>query len=60
MKNGWLIPVQRDEQESIAPQGVLPGMAFTPDSKAVIASYGGKIWRLPVDGSECQGNSFFR
>ncbi len=51
----WLAyPVQRDEQESIAPQGVLPGMAFTPDSKAVIASYGGKIWRLPVDGSDAR------
>ncbi|WP_026956325.1 amidohydrolase family protein [Algoriphagus vanfongensis] len=49
----WLAyPVQRDEQESIAPQGVLPAMAFTPDSKHVIASYGGKIWKLPVDGSE--------
>ena len=48
----WLAyPVQRDEQESIAPQGVLPGMSFTPDSKALIASYGGRIWRLPVDGS---------
>lgn len=51
----WLAyPVQRDEQESIAPQGVLPGMTFTPDSKAVIASYGGKIWRLPVDGSNAK------
>ncbi len=49
----WLAyPVQRDEQESIAPQGVLPGMSFTPDSKALIASYGGKIWRLPLDGSK--------
>jgi Tol biopolymer transport system component len=48
----WLAyPVQRDEQESIAPQGVLPAMAFTPDSKYVIATYGGKIWKLPVDGS---------
>ncbi|WP_035456099.1 amidohydrolase family protein [Algoriphagus terrigena] len=48
----WLAyPVQRDEQESIAPQGVLPAMAFTPDSKSVIASYGGKIWKLAVDGS---------
>ncbi|MDF2156732.1 amidohydrolase family protein [Algoriphagus sp. CAU 1675] len=51
----WLAyPVQRDEQESIAPQGVLPAMAFTPDSKNVIASYGGKIWKLPVDGSDAQ------
>jgi Tol biopolymer transport system component len=48
----WLAyPVQRDDQESIATMGVLPGMAFTPDSKAVIASYGGKIHRVPMDGS---------
>lgn len=47
----WLAyPVQRDEQESIAPLGVLPGMTFMPDSKAVIASYGGKIHRIPIDG----------
>ena len=47
----WLAyPVQRDDQESIATMGVLPGMAFTPDSKALIASYGGKIHRIPVDG----------
>lgn len=48
----WLAyPVQRDEQESIADRDVLPGMAFTPDSKDVVASYGGKIWRIPIDGS---------
>ena len=48
----WLAyPVQRDEQESIAPLGVLPAMAFTPDSKFLIASYGGKIFRIPIDGS---------
>ncbi|HWC44931.1 MAG TPA: amidohydrolase, partial [Casimicrobiaceae bacterium] len=48
----WLAyPVQRDEQESVASMDVLPGYSFTPDSKAVIASYGGKIWRVPVDGS---------
>jgi len=47
----WLAyPVQRDEQESIAPLGVLPAMAFTPDSKEVVASYGGKIFRIPVAG----------
>ncbi|TAD90612.1 MAG: amidohydrolase, partial [Bacteroidetes bacterium] len=51
----WLAyPVQRDEQESIAPQGVLPGMAFTPDSKALVASYGGKIWKIGIDGSAPQ------
>jgi len=48
----WLAyPVQRDEQESRAPLDVLPGYAFTPDSKSVVASYGGEIWRVPVDGA---------
>ncbi len=48
----WLAyPVQRDEMESIASMGVLPGMSFTPDNKAVIASYDGKIKRIPIDGS---------
>src|SRR5215469_6428886 len=48
----WLAyPVQRDDQESISTMGVLPGMAFTPDSKAVVAAYGGKIHRIPIDGS---------
>lgn len=51
----WLAyPVQRDDQESIATMGVLPGMAFTPDSKDLVASYGGKIHRIPVDGSAPQ------
>ncbi|OJJ23967.1 amidohydrolase [marine bacterium AO1-C] len=54
MKTGderWLAyPVQRDEQESIAPLGVLPGMSFTPDSKFLVASYGGKIYKIPVAG----------
>lgn len=49
----WLAyPVQRDEQESVASLDALPGFSFMPDSRAVIASYGGKIWRVPVDGSE--------
>ncbi len=48
----WLaFPVQRDEQESVASLDALPGFSFTPDSRAVIASYGGRIWRIPVDGS---------
>jgi Tol biopolymer transport system component len=48
----WLAyPIQRDDQESIATMGVLPGMAFTPDSKAILACYGGKINRIPVDGT---------
>ncbi len=46
----WLAyPVQRDDQESRASMDALPGMSFTPDSRAVVASYGGKLWRIPVE-----------
>lgn len=49
----WLVyPVQRDDMESRAPLDVLPGYAFTPDSRAVIASYQGKFWRVPMDGGD--------
>ncbi len=49
----WLAyPVQHDEQESIAAMGVLPAMSFTPNSKEVVASYGGKIYSIPVGGGE--------
>lgn len=48
----WLAyPVQRDDIESVAPMDALPGFAFTPDSEQVVASYGGGIWRIAVDGS---------
>ena len=48
----WLAyPIQRDDQESVASMDVLPGYSFTPDSKAVVISYGGEIWRVPVDGT---------
>ncbi len=47
----WLaFPIQRDDQESRAPLDALPGYAFTPDSKAIVISYGGEIWRVPIDG----------
>ncbi|MFQ5570101.1 MAG: amidohydrolase family protein [Rhodothermales bacterium] len=55
----WLAyPVQRDDQESRATRDVLPGMSFTPDSKEVVVSYGGKIWRVPVDGGEARAVPF--
>jgi Tol biopolymer transport system component len=48
----WLVfPVQRDDMESRAPLDVLPGYDFTPDSRAIITSYDGKIWRVPMDGT---------
>lgn len=47
----WLAyPIQRDDAESRATLDVLPGYAFTPDSRAIVLSYGGEIWRVPVDG----------
>ncbi len=49
----WLAyPVQRDEQESRAPIDVYPGYAFLPDGSAIVVSYGGGIWNVPMDGSE--------
>ncbi|WP_282043239.1 amidohydrolase family protein [Winogradskyella flava] len=51
----WLAyPVQRDDQESIAPLGVLPGMAFTPDSKNLIASYGGKLYSISISNNSAK------
>ena len=51
----WLAyPVQRDEQESVASLDVLPGYSFTPDSRAIIVSYGGKIWRVPATCASAQ------
>jgi Tol biopolymer transport system component len=48
----WLAyPVQRDDQESRATLDVLPGYSFTPDSRAIVISYGGEIWRVPLEGS---------
>jgi Tol biopolymer transport system component len=49
----WLAyPIQRDDQESVASMDVLPGYSFTPDSRAIVMSYGGGFWRVPVDGSD--------
>ena len=48
----WLAyPVQRDDQEARSTLDVLPGYSFTPDGSAIVTTYGGKIWRVPVDGS---------
>lgn len=58
-EESWLAyPVQRDEQESRARLGVYPAMSFTPDSKAVVAFYGGKLWKIPVDGGAAQDIAF--
>lgn len=45
----WLAyPVQRDDQEAIATLGVYPAMSFTPDSKHLIATYGGKLHKVDI------------
>ena len=47
----WLVyPVQRDDQESRATLDTYPGMTFTPDSKFLIATWEGKLWKVPVEG----------
>jgi len=47
----WLaFPVQRDEQESRAALDALPGLSFTPDSRSLVASFDGRLWRIPVEG----------
>jgi Tol biopolymer transport system component len=47
----WLRwPVQRDDQESAFTRDLMPGSAFTPDSKALLTSYRGKLWRVEVPG----------
>ncbi|MEZ5040212.1 MAG: amidohydrolase family protein [Saprospiraceae bacterium] len=46
----WLAyPIQHDDQESRASRDVLPGFSFTPDNKAIVISYGGKIWKIAID-----------
>lgn len=49
----WLVyPVQRDDQESVATMDVYPGMSFTPDSEALVTTWDGHLWRVPVAEGE--------
>ena len=46
----WLTgAVQRDDQESLATLDVYPGMSFTPDSKFLVTTWGGKLWKIAID-----------
>ena len=46
----WLVEnVQRDDLESSASLDVYPGMSFTPDSRFLVATWNGKLWKAPVD-----------
>tara|TARA_B100000575_G_C23142998_1_gene665800 strand:+ start:2533 stop:5739 length:3207 start_codon:yes stop_codon:yes gene_type:complete len=52
-EESWLVyPVQRDDQESQATLGVLPGMSFTPDSKELVFFQKGGLWKIPIAGGE--------
>jgi Tol biopolymer transport system component/imidazolonepropionase-like amidohydrolase len=43
----WLAyPVTRDDQEAVASRDTMPGYAFMPDGKSLIAPVGGKIQRI--------------
>ncbi len=45
----WLrYPVQRDDQESRFTRDLLPGSSFTPDSRALVTTWGGRIWRVEL------------
>jgi len=44
LQEEWLVAaMQRDDQEGYAPNDVLPGYGFTPDSRAVVFTGDGKI-----------------
>lgn len=48
-RDRWLrMDVQRDASQGGADRDVYPNSAFTPDSRAVITAWGGKIWRVEV------------
>ena len=52
-EESWLVyPVQRDDQESQATLGVLPGMSFTPDSKELVFFQKGGLWKIPIVGGK--------
>ena len=54
-EESWLrMDVQRDESQGggTRDRDVMPGSAFTPDSEALITSWGGKIWRVAVPSGE--------
>jgi hypothetical protein len=43
----WLLEeIQRDDMESRGSRDALPGYAWTPDSKSIVISHHGKIWRV--------------
>src|SRR5262249_7531196 len=53
----WLrMDVQRDDSQGggARDRDVYPSSAFTPDSTALITSYGGRIWRVAVPSGQAE------
>ncbi|HEX6048291.1 MAG TPA: amidohydrolase family protein [Gemmatimonadaceae bacterium] len=49
----WLVEnVQRDDMESRFTRDILPNMTFTPDSRSLIAAWGGKIRRVDIPSGQ--------
>lgn len=44
-------PVQHDAQEALPSRDLVPGYAFTPDGRTLLAAYEGTIHRIPLDGT---------
>ena len=54
-EDSWLVmDVQRDDHQGggSRDRDVYPGSAFTPDSRALITTWGGKIWRVAIPSGE--------
>lgn len=48
-RDRWLVMgVQRDASQGGADRDIYPNSAFTPDSRALITAYNGKIWRVDI------------
>jgi hypothetical protein len=51
----WLVMnAQRDDIESSAALDTYPGMSFTPDSKFLVATWNGRLWKQPIAGGAAQ------
>lgn len=48
----WLVQrIQRDNIEAYPDMDALPGYSWMPDSRSLVISYDGKIWRVPLEGT---------
>lgn len=48
-RDRWLVMgVQRDASQGGADRDLYPNSAFTPDSRALITAYNGRIWRVEI------------